>query len=193
MLTCVSAGRYSAGMETVSPPPQPLPAPTTPPLGGYAVTRVRQHDGSDGISFSATITLHGQPVLRVLNAGEGGSNTYHPLSPRSATDALNQLTSYSAAIVALEEYAAEWARGREYAGFEDADALVDHLLTVAELNRARRVPFLLDDADFWATGKYCAFPASVSRPQVLEALRSPTYAGRRPRIWDPATAEFVPV
>lgn len=104
-------------------------------LGGYRTTGIKLHEGRDGAAFTAVVTRTGRPALRVGNEGSGGCNHYASLGPSWASGAF--LTE----LAALEVFAREWNAGSEFAGIEDTDTLVAHLLAVSALDRLRSIPF----------------------------------------------------
>ncbi|GAA3810736.1 hypothetical protein [Cellulomonas soli] len=156
------------------------PAPT-PPYNGYALTKVRRAGGAETERFEAVLTRDGRPIAHVANGGEGGSHRWSPIDPDGW-----------AAIDQFNEFAAAWNAGSELAGIEDGDQLVNRLLEVDQLNRKRSLPFLLDGADFWTSGEYAVFRGATPA-QTLEALRSPMYSHRQPRVWSREVGDFIPV
>jgi hypothetical protein len=167
---------------------------TTKPLGGYAVTSVKQHEGRDGVAFSAVITKDGKKIIHVRNEGCGGCNTYDMVGPfKTPESSLNAIPAFRADLAEFEAFAASWNEGNEFAGIEDGDAFVEHLMSINDLSRMRRVVFLLDDQDYFDTGVASAFPASTTYDQAVATLCSPQYAARNPRVWDKSRSEFVPV
>lgn len=60
------------------------------------------------------------------------------------------------------------------------------------MNRLRSLPFLLDGDDFLTTGEHATF-RGATHDRVLEALRSPLYAHRQPRVWSKMHGDFIPV
>lgn len=151
------------------------------PYAGYSLTKVRTAGGAETLRFEAVLCLDGQPIAHVANGGEGRSHRWSPLDAGGW-----------AAIDAFNDYAALWNAGAEFAGIEDPDRLVNRLLDVAQLNRMRGLAFLLDGEDFWVSGQYAKFRGATAE-QTLEALRSPVYAHRQPRVWSRMRGDFVPV
>ncbi|NTW39977.1 MAG: hypothetical protein HGA44_08805 [Cellulomonadaceae bacterium] len=152
-----------------------------PPYNGYALTKVRTAGGDETLRFEAVLVRDGRPVAHVSNGGEGGPHRWSPVDAGgwSAIDRFNG-------------YARAWNAGSELAGIEDGDQLINRLLEVAQMNRLRVLPFLLDGADFWTTGEYAVL-RGATHDQVLEALRSPVYAHRRPQVWSRMYGDFIPV
>lgn len=70
---------------------------------------------------------------------------------------------------------------------------MSRLLEVAALSRMRRVPFLLDEQDYWRDGEHSVSRGGLSRADLLAMLRTPPYAHRNPRIWDRTAGDFVAV
>lgn len=156
--------------------------PTT--LGGYAITSYKEVPLGCGVAFTATITKDGGKVLTVENDGNGGSHMYRGVGTDWA--------GWREAETAFEAFAQDWAKDTEYAGFEEADALVWHLIEVASLNRKRTPVFLLDDETYFKDGMYRTLPASASRADAVGYIAA-TYPGRNARVWDRDLSEFVPV
>ncbi len=157
--------------------------PTFEPYGGYALTNLHQAGGEETLRFEAFVTLHGRKVLHVSNGGVGGSHRYQPVTYDWA--------GFRATLATFEGYAVGWNAGSEFAGYEDADQLVNRLIDVAALNRMRVVPFVLDGGDYWQTGECHRFTRSATREQVIAALTGPEYAHRTPRVWEKAVGDFV--
>lgn len=153
--------------------------------GGYTVTNLREAGGEETLRFDAFLCLHGTKILYVYNAGTGGSHVYQPVNEDWA--------GFRGVEAAFEAYAAEWNEGTEFGGIEDGDQLINRLVEVATLNRMRKVPFVLDDEDFWRSGECHQFQQAVSREQVAAVLSGPAYSHRNPRVWDKCTGDFVPV
>ena len=153
--------------------------------GGYSISHLREAGGEETLRFDAFITYLGKKVLYVYGDGHGGSYRYQPVNER--WDLHQQVISD------FEAYAAHWNRDGEFAGIEDGDQLVNRLIEVATLNRLRKLPFLLDDMDFWTTGDYHQFASHASREQVVTVLSGSEYADRSPRVWEREAGDFVPV
>ena len=153
---------------------------TTRPYGGYALSSVKRAGGDETARFDAVLVHDGRQIAHVSNGGEGGAHRYD-----SDEGGWSDLAEFNL-------FAAAWNAGSEYAGLADGDQLINRLLSVDQLNRARSLPFLLDDEDFWQTGQHSAFRGATPA-QVLEELRSSAYAHRRPRVWSKAAGDFVPV
>ena len=155
--------------------------PADLPYGGYALSKAKRAGGDESVRFAAVLVIDGRPVAHVSNGGEGGCHRIDPVDLGGWAD-----------LEAFSEYATNWNAGSEFAGFADQDQLVNRLLSVDELNRARSTPFLLDGEDYWQTGEHSAFRGATPA-QTLEELRSPAYAHRHPRVWSRTVGDFVSV
>lgn len=155
---------------------------TNKPFGGYSLTNLKEA-GQVSTAFEAILTKNGEQLAHVSNRGNGGCHNYFPVghSGRAAFDA---------AMAEFEAFATEWLGGD--AGFEDGDALADHLIEVATLNRMRSTPFLIDDEDYFTTGRFRRIPGA-SYEQTVETLRAMRDTGRNPRVWDKKQCAFVPI
>lgn len=158
------------------------PAAITPtPYNGYALTKIRRAAGDETERFACVLCHDGIPIAYVTNGGESGAHRIQPIDEDGWE-----------AIEAFRAYATVWNAQSDLAGFGDADQLINRLLMVDRLNRARLLPFTLAGEDFWVSGEHDAF-RGASAEQTLEALRSPEFAHRRPCVWSKAVGEFVPV
>ena len=155
--------------------------PADRPYGGYKLSQVRRAGGDETIRFDAVLCHEGRPLAHVSNGGEGGAHRYQPIDADGWAD-----------LAAFNAYTAGWNAQSEFAGLGDADQLINRLLMVATLNRARSLPFLLDGEDYWQTGEHSTFRGATAA-QVLETLRSPAYAARNPRVWSRGVGDFVAV
>jgi very-short-patch-repair endonuclease len=152
-------------------PDMSTPVLTCSPYRGYLLTEYSGHGGDEKDAFTATLTRNDSQVATVSNPGHGGSNLYRFAERTEEADYL--------------AYAAEFAAG----GFEPADILTDRLVAVVMLNRARVVPILFADEDFFDDGRYRAFGAKVSMGDALGLL-----AGRPgAQVWVKTRSEFVSV
>ncbi|MCR6647269.1 MAG: hypothetical protein NVV70_03685 [Cellulomonas sp.] len=158
---------------------------TTTTYGGYAISNLREAGGEETLRFDGFLTLHGRKVIYLSNDGHGSSHRYQPVNEK--WDQFKRIRSD------FQAYATAWNAASEFAGLEDSDQLVNRLIEVALLNRLRKVPFLLDNMDFWADGEYVQLAGSASREQVVRALNGPQYADRYPRVWDREAGDFLPV
>ncbi|MGV8977238.1 MAG: hypothetical protein ACOH17_04270 [Cellulomonas sp.] len=156
-------------------------AVTDRPYGGYALTRVKRAGGDETPRFEATLVHDRRPIAFVSNGGEGGAHRIQPVDAGGWAD-----------LEAFNAYAAGWNAQSPLAGIADGDQLVNRLVMVDRLNRARALPFLLDNEDFWADGEHSAFRGATAA-QTLEALRSVEFAHRRPRVWSRTVGDFVSV
>jgi hypothetical protein len=154
---------------------------TARPYGGYALTKVSRAGGDETPRFEAVLCRVGQPVAHVSNGGEGGAHRWSPVDEDGWE-----------AIDGFHQYAAAWNAGSEFAGWADGDQLINRLVMVDTLNRARATAFLLDGEDFWQSGEHSTF-RGATREQTLEALRSIEYARLNPRAWSKVDGDFVPV
>jgi hypothetical protein len=151
--------------------------------GGYALVSYKSAGGDETPRFEAIITLNGKKIAYVSNGGTGGSNMTQPFAAQGGW----------AAIRTLEDFAAEWAKGSQYAGIEDSDSLVYRLIEVVRTNRMRCVPYLLDGLDFWGTGEHYKAKAGFTYEQVVKGLSTPKYAARNPQVWNKKIGAFVAI
>ena len=167
---------------------------TTKSLGGYSLVSFKEAGGEETVRFEAYIALNGKKVMHVSNGGTGGCHRYGPVGPfKTDAAATKGYADFRQAEVALEAFAAEWNKGTEFAGSEDADQFVDHLVEVAVLNKMRKVLFLVDDQDYFATGVASSFGAGVTYHQTVAELSKPKYAASKPRVWNKEQSAFVAV
>lgn len=150
------------------------PTSHTHPYGGYALKAIKEMRTSDGVAFTATLTLDGKPLGTVENTGRGGCNLY-----RLSTHAEHQ--AFLAFTKTLDPDT-----------FEADDALIERLFLVAQLNKARTVVFILDGDDPFTTGAYRHYKSDVSLDEALRHLTGPGYNHKRPKVWVKARNEFVP-
>lgn len=162
-------------------------------LGGYSLVSVKEAGGEETVRFTAYIAKDGKKIMQVSNDGVGGCHRYDPpVGFKTEAAAAKGYAEFRAAQATFEEFATQWNAGNEFAGIEDDDQFVNHLMEVADLNRMRRTVFLLDDEDYFATGAGRVFKGATYE-QTVGALRSPAFAGRNPRVWDKTQSAFVPV
>lgn len=156
----------------------------TQSFDGYSLICVREIPAPQGVAFDAIVVKDGRKVLHVYQGGEGGSHTYYPVdrNPKAFAEALS----------AFEDFARHWNQDSPFAGQEDADALVWHLLEVATLNKKRSVVFTIDGEDYFETGVARRLGSAVTYEQALAYLRQ-AYPGRQASIWNKTRSEFVPV
>lgn len=153
-------------------------------LGGYAITSYKEVEMGCGVAFSGTITKDGRKILSVENSGRGGSHLYGGVG--------SDWAGWREAEAEFEAFAKEWNKDSDLAGFEDADALVWHLIEVAVLNKKRVVVFLLDDDDWFENGTGHSMKSGVTYEQAY-AYIAKMFPGRNARIWNKTVSEFVPV
>lgn len=164
------------------------------PYGGYALTRLREAGDEETLRFEAYLTKDGRKVAHVSNDGHGGAHRYGLTGRRSAVnDPARARAEHRADLEEFEAFAATWNAGTEFAGIEDGDQFVNHLVEVAVLSRKRVVIFLVDDQDYFTDGLATTFPSGVTHDQAVTILRGPRYANRNPRIWSKAIGDFIPV
>lgn len=149
------------------------------PTNGYALKSYREHFAHDGVAFVATLTLNGKKIADVSNDGWGGSNFY--VFPNRAEE------------VAFLEFAREWNATSEYAGIEDGDALVEHLILAVTMNRKKTIPFHLASDKFEQTGQFGMFQGVTDRAEVVRRLSSPQFSGQDPHVWVREVGDFVPL
>jgi hypothetical protein len=154
-------------------------AMTACPYGGYSLSCVKRAGGDETPRFEAVLVHHDRRIAFVSNGGEGGAHRYSPV----VVDGWSDINKFN-------RFAAAWNTQSPLAGIADNDQLVNRLLLVDELNRARALPFLLDGEDFWTSGEHEAFRGATAA-QTLEALRSTPYAARNPRAWSRVAGDFV--
>lgn len=157
----------------------------THPYGGYGISGYRSAGGEETERFEAFVTLHGQRVIHVSNAGEGGCHRYQPARP-------GDYAGFRDALTEFEDYATMWNRDGPYAGIEDSDALVYRLLEVDLLNRKRSIVFTLDGEDFFETGRARRLGTDVAHEDAVAYLRQ-AYAGRHAAVWNKQRSAFVPI
>lgn len=154
----------------------------------YTLTNVKELNGEEMYCFEATLNYRNFPIALVCNEGRGGCHRYIPKGTCDGGD-----------LQKFENFAREWNKGNEYAGHEDGDALIYHLLTVAELNAVRTVIFILDDDDpFNGSPYYKASNPNGADYGILwektrQMLRTDKYVIRNPRIWNRKTSTFEKV
>lgn len=172
-------------MSNTPPPPEPTasPAGRSAGYGGWAIKNLRTAGGQETLRFDAVITRHGTPRLYVYNGGEGGCHMFEPMERGDEG---------RRAVAELDAWAQHWNTGTELAGVVDIDQFVDRLVAVAELNRMRRVVFLLDDEQYWDDGRAHAVTGIADRGAAIEHIRR-QYAGRNARYWNRNTCEWTPV
>ena len=142
----------------------------------YGIKKFQQAETSRGVAWSCQITKDGKVIGFAENSGHGGSNLYH--------------FDDRAEEAAMEAHAKAVKGDNE---FEVLDQFVNDLITVMEMNRMRKVAFLLDGDDF-DLGQYRAFKANVTFEQAVEALRTyPQFKDKHPKVWDKQVGAFVPV
>lgn len=149
-----------------------MSAPTT--TATYRVAKLQQHETHNGVAFVADILRDGTKVGSVEQEGRGGCNLYFFTDPA-------ERAAFRAAAEA--KYGAD--------EFEVADKFTEHLITVLEFGRMRRVPFVFegDNVEF---GEYRQGPAGMTFEQLVEALRT-RYAAKNPRVWSKTVGDWVSV
>lgn len=155
-----------------------MASPTSPRIGGYSLIKVKRAGGEETPRFEAVLVKDATPIAVVSNSGEGGSHRVRPFNGGSWE-----------AVRTFEAFAAAWNAGTEFAGVEDGDHLVYHLLDLIANNRSRKTLFLLDDEDE-RTAAPRAFKGAATREEVLLELRT-HFADRNPRVWDKEAGAFI--
>lgn len=145
------------------------------PTGGYALAKYRDAGGEETIRFQAELHLNGKRVAIVSNDGRGGSHNIR-FADQSQRAAFHAFVG--------EARTEEW---------EPEGAFIDDLTSLVSLARKRSVAFVLDGDDFFATGEYRAFPATVPLDAALDMLRTAEYASLHPLYFDKRSMSFVPV
>lgn len=115
------------------------------------------------------------------------------VGPFKTAEAMKKaLPAYRAALAEFQVFAKDWNAGNEFAGFEDDDALADHLIEIATLNKKRTVLFVMDEADYFNGDPAQGFASGVTYDQAVTYLTK-TYPGRNVRAWNKDRSEFVAI
>jgi hypothetical protein len=142
----------------------------------YSVRNLRTMPTSNGEAFSCDILKDGKRIGFAENSGRGGCNTYQ--FPKQADQ--DEMTSHAMATLGDQ--------------FEVLDLLVVNLTVAAEMNRMRKVAFIIDGDDFDGLGQYRTFKSGVTPEMARQALLGhPSYKDKHPKMWDKKVGAFVAV
>ncbi len=137
--------------------------------GGYALHR----PDDDG---PATLTLNGARVGLVHLALDGGHHHYEFTNPQAE----------HAYTVFAEDLSPD--------ALEPDDVLTDKLAVSDDLDRSPSVVFVIDEDDFFTTGRYRTYGPNVALDRVVEMLTGAHRPGGDvvPKVWVRGSG-FVPV
>ncbi|WP_337060185.1 hypothetical protein [Kineococcus sp. G2] len=151
-----------------------MPVPVSHPHQRYSVSGYREEESGGRVAWSCDLLRHGQSFGLVAHDGGDGGNRY------TFTDDARG-----------EEFLTA-ARGLHPRAAAPADALVDELITIRQMNALDQVAYCFAEDRFEETGQHRVADPGLTFEQVRELLAT-RYAERGPRVWDRSRSAMVPV